>query len=66
MQHLHTYVILSPLEKLLSRLSSVLLSMSGALWSSLTMGGGCTKPRYFLSQIVQRNVINLSSHQSCR
>lgn len=42
-QHLHTYVTFSSLKKLLSRLSSALLCMSGALWSSLTLGGGFTK-----------------------
>lgn len=50
-QHLHTYVTFSSLKKLLSRLSSALLCMSGALWSSLTLGGGFTKLHYFPSQI---------------
>lgn len=50
-QHLHTYVTFSSLKKLLSRLSSALLCMSGALWSSLTLGGGFTKLHYVPSQI---------------
>lgn len=50
-QHLHTYVTFSSLKKMLSRLSSALLCMSGAFWSSLTLGGGFTKLHYLPSQI---------------